>query len=428
VKWHDGKPFTAEDVKYSLEKMADPKRARQTAKLFTRFERAEVVDEYTVKAYLSAPQSSFLNFLTLPFCKILPKHILEKGYDHKSTDWVVGTGPFTLKKHEKKIMWEVERYADYHHKGLPYLDGIVNYFMTDMDARLSAIIAKRVDMSAPALALETETEAEAIKASAPEVIVEPYVSANLRMVRFGFKNPDTPLQDPRVRRAIVLVADQKELMIAGTGGVERCAPGGFLYPFGPFALPDKELASYLGTDKTKDERVAEAKRLMAEAGWSKGFELGALTDVGPERRRLAEMLGEQLRPIGIKLRINVQESATYIKTRLRGDFDVQMASTVAPLGQPDEQVGSWDTNHPRNYGGYSNPKVDELYRRSTELTGEERLKVVQDLERELWANPPAVPAYYYGYIVARWPYVKGFRNPGALDFNIGLMDKVWLDK
>ncbi|UCG65651.1 MAG: ABC transporter substrate-binding protein [Deltaproteobacteria bacterium] len=430
VKWHDGKPFTAADVKYSLEKMADPKTGPETNKLLLNFERAEAVDKYTVKVYLSAPQPNFLEFLTIAFCKILPKHVLEKGYDHKSSNWLIGTGPFKLKKHQKKIMWEVERYKDYHHKGLPYLDGVANYFITDREAQVSALIAKRLDMSAPAMAHNAVAELEAIKAGIPDAIFQTFICPNARHVRFGFTNPDAPWQDPRVRKAIDLAMEKSELMLAATGSDKLfTAPGGYLYPFGPFALPEKELASYMGTDKPYEERVAEAKRLMAAAGFSKGFET-ALTCRGdrPAHRRGAEMVAEQVRRIGIKLNIDAIDTATFWERRGKGDFKWLSDATDSLLGDPDELLVYYLTGNPFNYGRYSNPKVDELYRRSTQLTGAERVKVAQDIARALWADRPVGQMYYYGYAIAMQPYVKDFRNPGALSMNLELVDKVWFDK
>ncbi|UCG63742.1 MAG: ABC transporter substrate-binding protein [Deltaproteobacteria bacterium] len=429
VKWHDGKPFTAQDVKYNLERMADPKRAMETSRLFPSLVRAEVVDKYTVKAYLSAPQPSFLPFLTCAYCKILPKHILEAGIDHKSTDWLVGTGPFKMKKHEKGIMYELERYADYHHKGLPYLDGIVNYIIKDPDAQVSALISKRVDMSAPGMAHSTVAEVEAIKTGVPEAIIEGYIAGNAWTLRFCMKKADAPWQDPRVRRAVALVVDQREAMIAATGSDRLCVAGGRLYPFGPYALPEKELASYMGTDKPYDKRVAEAKRVMAEAGFGKGFEATLL--IRGRRalnRRQGEMVAEQVRRIGIDLKIEDLERATYLERRVKGQYDWIVEGVESLLGEPDEQVGIWVTDSPFNWSGYSNPKVDKLYRKSTHLTGAERVKTIRDVAREMWADPPSMPLYYYGYAIARWPYVKEFHNPGTLNMNLTLVDKVWLDR
>ncbi|UCG66621.1 MAG: ABC transporter substrate-binding protein [Deltaproteobacteria bacterium] len=429
VKWHDGKPFSAEDVKYSLEKMTDPKKGVETARLFPNFERAEVVDKNTVKVYLSEPQGSFLPFLTIAHCKVQSKHIAEAGTHHQSPGWLVGTGPFKLKNYNKGISWEVERYADYHREGLPYLDGIAAYFMEDVEAQKSSLIAKRVDMSAPGSAYRAIQDIEAIRASDPKIVFQPCIFGQGWGVLLNLKNPAAPWQDQRVRKAISLVVDQKEQIMAVQGSELFAAPGGYLYPFGSYALPAKELARYQGTDKPYEERVAEAKRLMAAAGFSQGFEAVLLCRAqDPRHTRSAQMLAEQVRRIGITLKIDEREEATYLKQRGDGKFEWVLDSIESTVGDPQEQLLPFHTGEYLNYAGYSNPKFDELFVRSSQVTGAERVKVVQEAARELWKDLPFVVFEYYGYVIGLQPYVKDFNNPGVLPLDWGLFDQVWLDK
>lgn len=96
VKFHDGKPFTAKDVKYSIDKYRDPKRSTFAAYVAP-IDRVEIVDDYTIKMFLKQPYPEILLFLCQPYAAIQPEHL--KDVDPRSTDFLVGTGPFKYKSH-----------------------------------------------------------------------------------------------------------------------------------------------------------------------------------------------------------------------------------------------------------------------------------------------------------------------------------------
>ncbi|MFH1486415.1 MAG: ABC transporter substrate-binding protein, partial [Chloroflexota bacterium] len=146
IKWHDGKPFTTEDAKYSLERMQNPKAFNTIAPrgqaLLQAMDTVQVVDEDTVKVTTKYPSASFLSNLASGWIAIQPKSIMVAKGDMRRD--CVGTGPFKLKQFNPNISLELTKNTDYYIKGLPYLDGIQFYTIKDGATRFSAFRTKRV--------------------------------------------------------------------------------------------------------------------------------------------------------------------------------------------------------------------------------------------------------------------------------------------
>jgi peptide/nickel transport system substrate-binding protein len=136
VKFHDGKPFTAKDVKYSIDKYRDPKRSA-FASYVAPIEGVEIVDDYTVKVLLKHPYPELLLFLCPPYASIYPEHL--KDVDKRTTKFLIGTGPFKFKSHVPGKIYTYEKNQDYFIKGLPYLDEYTVYIL-GFEAMVDAFI------------------------------------------------------------------------------------------------------------------------------------------------------------------------------------------------------------------------------------------------------------------------------------------------
>ena len=256
VTWHDGEAFDADDVVYSLTKIADPDRSA-LASTFAAFDRAEKVDDHTVKLTLSAPSPSFLLQLGGPYAVMQAEHLA--GTDGTSTDFLVGTGPWIFKDYQEGVSLEFERNPNYFKEGLPYIDSYTRFILGD---GVEPFLSGRLDISQA----NTLDEIDQIKAAIPGAQFYPETTPSTELQWFNLNL--APTDDIRVRRAISLVMEPEELATARLGSLDVVHPGGI---FGPgWALSTDERNTLSGMARSFDDRLAEAQRLIADAGSATG--------------------------------------------------------------------------------------------------------------------------------------------------------------
>ena len=184
VKFHDGRPFTSKDVKYSLDKLRDPKRSAYPA-YFTPIDSVEIVDDYTVRVRLIHPYPQLLVYLAPPYVVMEPEHL--KDVNPKSTDFLVGTGPFKFKELIPGKVTIYERNPDYFIKGLPYLDRFEIYVLTHAPM-VDAFIGGNIDVCGNMRAYLDADVAHVLKVRkyAPEAVIGQKPALSLRGVFFSF--------------------------------------------------------------------------------------------------------------------------------------------------------------------------------------------------------------------------------------------------
>ncbi|MFH1486513.1 MAG: ABC transporter substrate-binding protein, partial [Chloroflexota bacterium] len=139
VKWHDGNPLTASDVLLSLERL---KKNTQVGPGLGPVKSMETPDEHTIKVVMSYPSAALLSFLAIGWAGVIPKHIFDKKGHMK--DDVVGTGAFKFKRHNRGVVLDLARNAEYFIPGRPYLDGISVYFIADPASASAALRTGRL--------------------------------------------------------------------------------------------------------------------------------------------------------------------------------------------------------------------------------------------------------------------------------------------
>jgi peptide/nickel transport system substrate-binding protein len=430
VKWHDGSAFSADDVVYSLEKMLDPKRSSLAVTLGA-MDRVEKVDANTVKVYLKQPSAAFLVNLSGPFAPIQPKSKAE--VDMRSTDFLVGTGPFKFKSYTTGVSAEYVKNPDYFKKDasgkqLPYLDGVIINVVADRNNQTDALIAGRLDLGAPyGIAITTQENLDKVKKEGSKLVLDSI--AVPRGPQLWLNQGYAPLKDVRVRRALAMLIDQKQIAIAGYSFEEWGSYdlGFFTRDYG---LPPEEIRKIMGWDKPMDARVAEAKKLLADAGYASGFKLKMTTLQVPEFQRELTTLADMY-----KRHLNIDAETVFItfvdsvKVQQSGDFQLFMTQIASYLGDPDEVMGTFITGSPANFAKYSNPEADKLWTQQSMTTEyAKRKQVTQQLERVLLADLPAIPLHGGVSIVAWWPYVKGWVNQDVSYGPNCIFTHVWLDK
>ena len=146
VKWHDGQPFSAADVKATFDRVLNPdfKSPRCGSMLKPMVAGVEVLDTHTVQFHLKFPAAPFLASVASAWCRVVAKHILEKYGDLQKPEAQIGTGPFKLKKYERGSIIEWEKNKDYFISGLPYLDGVKQFILVGVPTQLAAAKAGRI--------------------------------------------------------------------------------------------------------------------------------------------------------------------------------------------------------------------------------------------------------------------------------------------
>ncbi len=191
VKFHNGQAFTAEDVKSTFERIADPANASPSATLFSGIKAVTVVDPFTVKFELKAPSATFLSYMaTNPFGCITPRGVA--GLVTKP----VGTGPFVFDSYEPNQQFTLKANPDYYEANQPYLSTVVFKFFKDQGSLASALRSKAIDMT---WFKDPKISAQIVKTT-PDLVSAPGKTSRTFPVWINMKTK--PFNDVKVRRAL----------------------------------------------------------------------------------------------------------------------------------------------------------------------------------------------------------------------------------
>ncbi len=420
VKFHHGKPFKAEDVKASWDRIVNPPKGVVSVRkqTFDPVSGIETPDDYTVRFVLKRPMGSLLANIGQGWNVIFPKDILDAKGDMKKD--VAGTGPFRLKQYVRGVSTEVEKYPEYHIKGRPYLDGVKTFVIPDLNTAVNAYIAGQV------LLHESTTESQAEQARqrvGSRGVIARLTQMSLLTVEMNAGRK--PWGDPRVRQAVSMAIDRKaaiQVMTDGAGEVSGMMP-----PGGQWALPAEELRKLPGYAPDKDAERAQARKLLAEAGFPNGFKGAALVRRGEQFESAAILIKDQLGQIGIDLGLEVQETATFYARLNKRDFEIYAGSYSTAVDDPDAIFGqNYLCGAGRNYSGMCVAEVEKLFLEQSQIRDRSaRLPVVHQLQRVALQN---VMKAVLGFRVTFYLYSTVVRNyrPHYSRYLAESREQVWL--
>lgn len=421
VKWHDDKPLTTEDVMYSLDRMQNPRKYKTISPrgeaLLAAMAKAEIVGDGAVRITTKYPSAAFLRFIATGWIAIEPKHILEAKGDMRRD--LVGTGPFKLKQFNPNVSLELEKNANYHIKGVPYLDGIRFYSVRDGTARFAAFRTGRVQTTTLGNPELTPAEAEIVKREmADKAIV--YQHDGLSVGQVSFNMTRKPWNDLRVRKAVDLAFDrQAAIKVAGPSYLSGLYVGGW-------ASKPEEIEKLPGRRQPKDPDIAEAKKLMSEAGLADGIKTTMLPFPGVYFEQQALVAKDQLARIGIDAEVNLLERSVFDERVSRGAFDLLSVSWNLNTDDPDETLLSQYTSTGTRAFGFTDKVIDELFEKQTGTMDESARRVIlTEIERRVLVQVPAVLVLTRYKLAGVWKEVKNF-NPGPGLHPWGKIDQVWL--
>ncbi|MBI2906624.1 MAG: ABC transporter substrate-binding protein [Chloroflexi bacterium] len=422
IKWHDGKLLTMEDIKYSLERIQKPKEFKSISPrgegLVAAMDTAEIVGADSVKVTTKYPSASFLRNIATGWVAIEPKHILTARGDMRRD--AVGTGPFKLKEARPGVSVELAKNTDYFTKGTPYLDGLKFYVVRDGATRFSAFRTGQVHMTFVGAKGLSAVESEIVRRDmADKAVVYEHDSQTRFTVAFNMERK--PWDDARLRRAVDLVFDrQAAIKVNGKGNIGSM----FVAPWGTKL---EEVGKLPGYRQPKDADVAEAKKLMAEAGFAAGLKTTLLARAAESTVRQGEVAKDQLAKIGIDAELVLVQQADIDDRFKRRAFDLFSYNFTDATGDPDETLYTYyATGGSRNYGGFSDKSTDELIQKQARtLDRAQREAILAQIETRNAELAPMVIIFWDLYQTGAWKQVKGFR-PGPGPHPWGKFDQVWL--
>jgi peptide/nickel transport system substrate-binding protein len=426
VKWHDGKPFTAADVKCTYDLLSG--KAKEKLRLNYREAWFLNLDEMTtngdseVTFHLKRPQPAFISLLASGYSPIYPCHVSAR--DMRTHP--LGTGPFKFVEYKPNQSIRVERNPDYWKPGRPYLDAIEYTIIANRSTAILAFVAGKFDMTFP---YEVSIPlVKQVKSQAPQAIceVKPMNGrANLLV------NPAPPFDNPVLRRAMQLSLDRKSFIdILGEGQYDI---GAVLQPppEGIWGMPREMLEQLNGYGPDVKKNQDEARSLMRSLGYGPDNRLKIKVSARNIAwyRDPAAILIDQLKEIWIDGELDAIETANWVPKLMRKDFTVALSLSGSAVDDPDTQFyENYSCRSSRNYTG-CNPEVDALIdRQSAETDPAKRKELVWQIERKL-IDDAVRPIIFFMRQGTCWqPEVKGLTLMENSIFNSWRMEDVWLDR
>ena len=390
VKFHDGREFDSEDAKVTISRVMD-KTTGSTARVnFDIVESIETPDKYTVVFKLKIPYSGFADILGDRQTRIVPKDKLDTIATKP-----VGTGPFELVDFKPGDRIELKKNAKFYVPGTPKLDGIVFRIMPETAARVAALDTGAVDL---------------VWDLPPEIIDQLKGNSKVKVDSVATSSWDglimnasqKPFDDIRVRKAISLVIDKKalvELALFGHG-----TPTHTMIP---------PSSAYFNDKITVKTDVAQAKKLLAEAGLPNGFETTLYVPSGrATRERIGVGAAEMLKAINVKVELQRVPWDKFVK-----DIEGKAAFyTDGFYSRPTldtsiypwyHSTGSWNTT----LWNYKNPAMDKVLDAARAAkSDEERAKYYKEFQQIAIDQPAGVIPYVLNHTNAYRTNVKGFKS------------------
>lgn len=427
VKFHDGSELTSADIKATFDKIVNPPKGTVSVRRswYKMIKSIEAPSRYTVIFGLHYPSASFLSFMAHPANLVYSKKYLDKDMNWYKKH-AMGTGPFKFVNWVQGSVLEVERNPDYFRQQYPYLDGAKYYMIKDLSARAKSVRSGRTDVEFRGF---PPAEVEAIKKQLGDRVVARYPKA---IIHWGVAvNPDEkPFGDERVRKALSLAIDRYDMakVLGPLTGLQTV--GGMGHPDTPWGMPTEELQELPGFGRDHAKSLAEAKRLLAEAGYPNGFKtVLSNRSVKLPYIDVGVYLISAWKHIGVDAEHRLLESATWSKSRRTRDFVLMVdpfGSSAA--GDPDEIMERNTSTSTQNWGRFKDPVVDELFnQQKVELDMKKRQRMVWDLQKEVIKKGHWIPGLWWTRIEVRSARIKNYEPHHSHWMNRRLED-VWMAK
>ena len=345
VKWHDGEPFTAQDVKFTIEAIMDPDNGSENAPNYEDVQEITVLDDHTVSFRLAEPNAAFLEYMTMA---ILPQHLLE-GEDMQESAFFrapVGTGPYKLESWDAGQSIVLVRNEDYF-LGAPNIERVIFKIVPDDNAQAMQLESGEID-----LALLDPKNAQNFAGKDGYTCYD-MTTADYRGILFNFNNPYWT-ENRDIIPAVCYAIDRQAIVdsvLLGQGMAAHSPLQRNVY--------NDETVNHYDYDPAKAKEILESVGCtMGDSGYYErnGEEIGFVISVmsgEQDRIDIAQAAAQQLREVGIHCTVDIPAQM---------DWSGQMACLIgwgSPFDADDHTYKVFGTDKGANYSGYSNALVDE---------------------------------------------------------------------
>jgi len=429
VRWHNkppvnGRELTADDVKFTFNRFLTIK-GNPERYLLDSVDRVEAPDRYTVKFVLSEPYVWLPNKLANALCTwIVAPEVVEKYGDLKKAETAIGTGPFTLERHEPNVKAVFRRNPNYFRAGQPLVDGVEWMIVEDDSTGLAMYRTGNLDAGPSTWWSVRQQDVDGLRKSFPKFGYQD-VLGNM-VYAISLRNDQPPFTDVRVRRAISRALDRRAIIDAVWMRGEPSGP----MPRGlrEWSLPVDQLgdgAKYFRYDPK------EARRLLAEAGYPNGLktQLTATAGYGADLVDAVQLVLRYLKDVGIRAELKLQEYGAYQATTIQGRFDGMTIGPFAVAWDPDDALyGPYAPEQPRNRGHISDAKLTAMIKEQRRLRDlEARKKLIADIQRYIADQQYYVCLASPMYTGSWQPHVKNHATNVTFDYG-SRVAALWLDR
>ncbi|MEI3605107.1 ABC transporter substrate-binding protein [Pseudogracilibacillus sp. SE30717A] len=415
AKFHNGDTVTADDVKYTFERILEPGSKATFAAELSVIDTVEVVDEKTVEFNLTEPSAPLLHYLAIPESVIVSKSWIEENGENADP---MGAGPFKFVDWKKGQEFTVEKFDEFYIPDKPKVDEIKFVFYTDENTRGNALRAGDVDL------IETVPwkDVESME-NDPNLKLD---SVNGPFMKLQFNTKFEPFNDPKVRQAISYAIDRNTIINTAFSGRGEGIYG-IAIPEGYMGYKE-EYANYF------EHNIEKAKELLAEAGYPDGFKARLLaTSQYTFHEQTAVAVKSELEKIGIEVELDLPDWATRINKNTEGDYDFIVAGTSGDITDADWLSNFYTGGEVRlnNSAYFKDEKIDELLMKGrSEIDDEKREEIYDELIERALELSPFVYLTWREQSYGMSKDVEGFKNlPGFLSFQSGItLDEVTIEK
>jgi len=424
VQFHDGSPFTSEDVRATYDRLRNPPDGvvsiRQAS--YADIESIETPDDHTVIFKLSAPNAAMLSNFASPWDCIYSAEKLAEDPNFPRQN-ILGTGPFVFEEHAAGSHWIGKRNENYWDPERPYLDGYRAVFISGapMVNALSAgeVLAEfRGHSPADADRIMQQLGDKGVRQESPWTC--------LLSVALNVQKP--PFDDIRVRQALSLAIDRW----GGAEALSRIAlvrhVGGILRPGYEYAATDEELEALPGFGRDVEANRAEARRLLEEAGYPDLSFTFTNHNVPMPYTPVGVFLIDQWRQIGVTVEHEQLETRLYTDKLLGNELEAGLDFACDFMDEPSIQLIKYISADKSaiNYTGSIDETLDRLYEeQSRELDPAKRRELIREFEKHLLTQAYQFPTIWWHRIIVHHDKLKNWHITPSHYLNVDLAD-VWL--
>ncbi len=406
VKFHDGSPLTAEDVKFTVERILDKEAKVGTVAAYKQkvepIDTVEVVNDGTVRIRLKAPLAPFVGGLA-------DVRITPRSYDPTKP---VGAGPFAFVEWSKNQQVKLKRFDGYWDPARPYLDELIYYPTPDEDSKITRLLAEQVNFSDTI----PFPRIEEIK-KLPNVQIfqkDPTLTPSHYPLIINNKRP--PFDKVEVRQALSWAIDRQAIKDATFGYGEIISSA---VPKGHWAF-NPQAPSY---DK---QDLDQARSLLVKAGLPNGFKAQfKFITSRAEYTPIAQLLQDSWSKVGIQVELLPREINVFVEeVNTRADFDLGMTGYLP--GWDPHWLFTQTYVQNKNQTGWSNEEFDRLAKEAGAITEQEKRKpIYQRMHEIVQIEQPVVTIGHRFIIMAALKEVQGF-EPNYRQFNH--FTNTWIQK